>query len=234
MTDQITRTPYAHKIRYGITGTPVLTQDEMDGSHAPGIGVAPALVELVYNAPRDGKPASVSASVTGWWTRFGERADGQVTVHFADGPGGWPAWLAAEARLHDPDAAVSAGRAPAADRAALHDRIAALFRHPPGGERLGDATPGEIADAVLDVLPATDNQAAEIERLRERHMASLRRADQINNELMEEVQRYAAGTERPVLWSVYNRMHQRALEAEAEANRLRRMAGEAPHTGEQT
>jgi hypothetical protein len=118
------------------------------------------------------------------------------------------------------------GRAPAADRAALHDRIAALFRHPPGVERLGDATPGEIADAVLAVLPATDNQAAEIERLRERHKASLRRADQINNELMEEVQRYAAGTERPVLWSVYNQMHLRALEAENQVARLRRMAGE--------
>ncbi|MDQ0792032.1 hypothetical protein [Streptomyces sp. B1I3] len=36
----------------------------------------------------------------------------------------------------------------------LRDRIAALFRHPPGTERLGDATPGEIADAVLSVLPA--------------------------------------------------------------------------------
>jgi hypothetical protein len=41
---------------------------------------------------------------------------------------------------------------PAADRAALRDRIAALFRHPPGVERLGDATPGEIADAVLGML----------------------------------------------------------------------------------
>lgn len=39
------------------------------------------------------------------------------------------------------------------------DRIAALFRHPPGGERLGDATPGEIADAVLSVLPATADRA---------------------------------------------------------------------------
>jgi hypothetical protein len=31
---------------------------------------------------------------------------------------------------------------------------------------------------------------------------------------MEEVQRYAAGTERPVLWSVYNAMHLRAAAAE--------------------
>lgn len=104
MTDQTARTPYCRKIRYGITGAPTLTEDEMDGSHAPGIGVAPALIELVYSAARDGKPASVTASVTGCWTRFGERADGQVTVHFKNGPDGWPAWLAKEARLHDPAA----------------------------------------------------------------------------------------------------------------------------------
>ncbi|MEV7140732.1 hypothetical protein [Streptomyces tauricus] len=47
---------------------------------------------------------------------------------------------------------VSAGPAPATDRAELRGRIAALFRNPPGGERLGDATPGEIADAVLAEL----------------------------------------------------------------------------------
>ncbi|WP_329309364.1 hypothetical protein [Streptomyces microflavus] len=45
---------------------------------------------------------------------------------------------------------------PAADRPAdlLRDQVAAIFRHPPGAERLGDATPGEIADAVLSALPA--------------------------------------------------------------------------------
>jgi hypothetical protein len=106
MNNQTARTLYAHKIRYGITGAPMLTEDEMEGSHAPGIRVAPALIELVYSAPRDGKPASVSASVTGPWTRFGERADGQMAVHFKNGPEGWPVWLAEEARLHDPDAAV--------------------------------------------------------------------------------------------------------------------------------
>ncbi|MEV6313388.1 hypothetical protein AB0M10_32965 [Streptomyces sp. NPDC051840] len=41
----------------------------------------------------------------------------------------------------------------------LRERIAALFRQPPGGERLGDATPGEIADAVLALLPAPADQA---------------------------------------------------------------------------
>lgn len=64
----------------------------------------------------------------------------------------------------------------------------------------------------------------EIDRLRERHKASLRHADQINNELMEEVQRYAEGEERPVLWSVYNRMHGRAIRAEGALGRVRRIA----------
>lgn len=45
------------------------------------------------------------------------------------------------------------------DGAALRDRIAALFRQPPGVERLGDATPGEIADAVLSVLPTPIDRA---------------------------------------------------------------------------
>lgn len=48
----------------------------------------------------------------------------------------------------------SAVAQPAPAETALRDRIAALFRHPPGVERLGDATPGEIADAVLAELPA--------------------------------------------------------------------------------
>ncbi|TMU98073.1 hypothetical protein [Streptomyces sp. DASNCL29] len=61
----------------------------------------------------------------------------------------------------------------------------------------------------------------EREELVEQHKSGLRRADELNNSLMAEVQRYAEGTERPVLWSVYNRMHHRALNAEAEAKRLR-------------
>jgi chromosome segregation ATPase len=61
-----------------------------------------------------------------------------------------------------------------------------------------------------------------IEQVREKHKAGLRRADEINNELMEEVQRYAEGKERPVLWSVYNAMHLRAATAEARIEQLQR------------
>jgi hypothetical protein len=106
MTNPPVRTPYCHKIRYGITGAPILTENEMDGSHSPGVGVSPTLIELVFSPARDGKPARVDASVTGDWTRFGEPEGfgGQVTTHFKSGPDGWPAWLAEEARLHDPAA----------------------------------------------------------------------------------------------------------------------------------
>jgi hypothetical protein len=74
-----------------------------------------------------------------------------------------PAWEADRVRalIADLETAVEgrtaircASPAPAIDRNTLRDRIAALFRYPPGVERLGDATPGEIADAVLAVLPA--------------------------------------------------------------------------------
>ncbi|MGY5127329.1 hypothetical protein [Streptomyces nigrescens] len=72
------------------------------------------------------------------------------------------------------------------------------------------------ADAVMAVADE------ELRAVEERHREVLQRTDQANNSLMEEVQRYAAGDEQPVLWSVYNEMHKRALNAEAESTRLRR------------
>ncbi|MGW5690292.1 hypothetical protein ACWEWX_04780 [Streptomyces asiaticus] len=75
------------------------------------------------------------------------------------------------------------------------------------------AKPGH--NAIRDVL-------AELDCLKQQYKAGLRRADELNNALMGEVQRYAEGTERPVLWSVYNRMHHRALNAEAERDRATR------------
>jgi hypothetical protein len=73
-----------------------------------------------------------------------------------------------------------------------------------------------MIDAVMAVA---DAEQAE---MRERHHAGLRRADEINNELMQEVQRYAEGREQPVLWSVYNAMHLRADNAEARAEAMER------------
>ncbi|NED75328.1 hypothetical protein G3I51_23995 [Streptomyces sp. SID9944] len=85
-----------------------------------------------------------------------------------DGHPEWPTEYEDDERdyLRRADAAIKVADAeravsPPVDRAALRDRIAALFRHPPGVERLGDATPGEIADAVLAVLPEPADRAAE-------------------------------------------------------------------------
>ncbi|MFE6903822.1 hypothetical protein ACFVFJ_44575 [Streptomyces sp. NPDC057717] len=101
MTD---RTPYTHKIRYGVTGAPQLP------GHRPGNTLDPTVVELLYAAPRDGRPARVDVMVTGWWMRDGERVqpERQVAHHWADGPEDWPDWLVKEAQLHEPAAAPSA------------------------------------------------------------------------------------------------------------------------------
>lgn len=65
----------------------------------------------------------------------------------------------------------------------LRDRIAALFRHPPGVERLGDATPGEIADAVLAVvqplLDRTLDAAAAINGMRAKAEARAEQAETV-------------------------------------------------------
>lgn len=114
-------------------------------------------------------------------------------------------------------------------RAALRDRIAEALsevRRPGlGGLTEADAV-RRMAEAVLKALTACSDpiecsHEAELGQLREKHKASLRRADEINNELMQEVQRYAEGTERPVLWSVYNAMHLRAANAESTLARVR-------------
>lgn len=75
--------------------------------------------------------------------------------------------------------------------------------------------------AEIAAPSAPADRAAEVEQLREQHNAALRHADEVNNALMEEVQRYADGKERPVLWSVYNAMHLRAANAEGDLKRLR-------------
>lgn len=155
------RTPYCHKIRYGITGAPILDGDDMDGTHAPGVGLAPKVIELVYSAARDGKAASVAASVTGDWTRFGQRDPdgfgGQVTTHFGGDPSGWPEWLAAEVRMHDPAAASAVPvAAPPTEQAALRDRIELAIHSELTEYRLGRDTGmivQRLTDAALRVLP---------------------------------------------------------------------------------
>ncbi|WP_449342263.1 hypothetical protein, partial [Streptomyces aurantiogriseus] len=164
----------------------------------------------------DGDPLMEAIAETVW-----EHCAGEGTSLIVDDPRNIAATAAAVARR----LAAASPVPPPADRAALRDRIADTvtpFLMNFSDEATAKVNAGEVATAVLAVLPEPTNQADEIERMRERRMASLRRADEINNELMEEVQRYAAGTERPVLWSVYNEMHKRALTAEARAAAMER------------
>lgn len=146
-----------------------------------------------------------------------------------DGLTSWPnsadegtATAGAEPGINDPE--VSGASALPGD--VVRDTIAeavelahARWFKPGSGERTLHDT---LADAVLPVIEQHTAQ------LREKHTAALRHADDINNALMEEVQRYAAGTEQPVLWSVYNDMHKRAITAEAEKDELHAALGLAP------
>ncbi|MFJ3043673.1 hypothetical protein [Streptomyces tendae] len=99
-------------------------------------------------------------------------------------------------------AAYEASRTQTVDQAALRDRIAALFRHKPDEERLGDATPGEIANAVLAVLPATPGRAeydalvAEADRLRRDGAALHARAEGIDKQLAALQKQVAAPVDR--------------------------------------
>lgn len=188
-------------------------------------------------------PITINAILFGSWIRpDGEATDAPLEQLYRGTDDGWPDWLTTMAREHAP-ATVPVSAEPEArldldiprlhfdtptDQTALCERIADVlatadgWKWAPGLKVESPTYQGYLsrAAAVLAVLPSADH-AAEIEALHEQHKASLRRADEINNELMEEVQRYAAGEERPVLWSVYNQMHLRALEAETEVERLR-------------
>jgi hypothetical protein len=148
--------------------------------------------------------------------------------------------ILAAADLIDPTRAPAAGSAPATDRAAVPGCVCSEPTttgtvHRTDGPCYVDDRADEFEKLVRwhrEDGAALAEMRATIERLRARHKASLQHADKVNNELMEEVQRYADGTERPVLWSVYNDMHKRAATAEAERDRLRRMADETPQPTE--
>lgn len=77
----------------------------------------------------------------------------------------------------------------------------------------------------------------ELESGRTRWKAGLQRADESVREMNAEIRRYATGEEAPVMWSVYNRMHLRAANAEATIARVQedctRLAPNQPDPVEQ-
>ncbi|GHH29946.1 hypothetical protein [Streptomyces rubradiris] len=79
---------------------------------------------------------------------------------------------------------------------------------------------------VADLTAECQRLQTELVAARERYREGLRKADEQVNAMSAEVKRYAAGDESPVLWSVYNKMHGRALSSEAEAEGLRARVAE--------
>jgi hypothetical protein len=124
MTDNTTtetavdRIPLAHSVRYAARGLP-----EVPNQYGPGV-LAPSEITLTYRAASDSQLGRVHAYVAGRiWVDGVETPllpGGLYGQHYFDGMDGWPEWLAAEARMHDPDAPAVV---PSVDRAALRDRI---------------------------------------------------------------------------------------------------------------
>lgn len=123
-TDQpaINRIPIGHTVNYAVRGLPEIA-DEYNSART----IAPIEITLVYRAAPDSQLGRISAYVKGWWMEDGKRIpmDKPVGRWLYGGPEAWPAWLAKEARLHDP-AAVSAVPSRADTLRWAADQVAAL------------------------------------------------------------------------------------------------------------
>ncbi|MEV7389588.1 hypothetical protein [Streptomyces sp. NPDC091215] len=97
----VDRIPIGHSINYAVRGLPEIA-DEYNAERT----IAPTEITLVYRAAPDSQLGRISAYVKGWWMQDGKRIpmDKPVGRWLYGGPDSWPAWLAAEAQLHDPDA----------------------------------------------------------------------------------------------------------------------------------
>ncbi|MFE6284384.1 hypothetical protein [Streptomyces sp. NPDC057877] len=95
----LTRIPVARSVRYIVRGAPEVP-DEYNETRT----IAPTELTLTYRATPDSHLGRVHAYVKGWWMQDGARVHAEaVGRYFTGDPTHWPAWLAAEARLHDPD-----------------------------------------------------------------------------------------------------------------------------------
>ncbi|MDX3532507.1 hypothetical protein P1P75_40470 [Streptomyces sp. ID05-39B] len=176
MTDQTPeplRIPIAYSVVYAVRGLAPIPN--MYGAHE----LVPGEITLTYRASEDSQLGRIHAYVAGHLVADGVKLptpNGLYGQHYDNGLEGWPAWLAEEARLHDP-AAVPVP--PPADQTAIHQRIAAALaaRFTADGDlsqgmRVIDPNdeddpnparwvrPGEAADAVMAVLPEQTDRAA--------------------------------------------------------------------------
>ncbi len=95
----IDRTPVAKSIVYVVRGVPDVP-DEYNETRT----IAPREIMLTYRATTDSGLGRIHAYIKGWWMQDGARvASESVGRHFHGDLAEWPDWLAAEARLHDPD-----------------------------------------------------------------------------------------------------------------------------------
>lgn len=170
-TAAVDRIPLTRSVHYVARGLP-----EVPNQYGPGV-LAPSEVTLTYRAAPDSQLGRVHAYVAGRiWVDGKElplMTGGLYGQHYDEGPEGWPAWLAEEARLHDP--------------AALRDRIAKAARTVPlrlGPNAVAMAQRGEpiilnmneaddLADAVLAVLPAPATDEDRDEREAQAHLDAL-------------------------------------------------------------
>ncbi|NUS82997.1 MAG: hypothetical protein HOY75_09635 [Streptomyces sp.] len=91
--------PISVSIRYVVRGRPDVP-DEYNEART----IAPTEITLTYSATTDSQLGRVHAYVKGWWMQDGARVHAEaVGRHFTGDPATWPQWLAAEARLHDPN-----------------------------------------------------------------------------------------------------------------------------------
>lgn len=182
MTDQtaIDRIPIGRNVTYAVRGVPEV-QDEYNAERT----IAPIEISLTYRAAPDSQLGRVHAYVKGWWMQDGQRVpmDKPVGRHFYGRTfDEWPDWLVAEARLHDPDAAVSsAGEAVWVDGDPLMEAIAAaVWEHcdTSGGYSIVTDDPRNIAAVAATVARAQNAAgrapAADRAALRESLAAAVR------------------------------------------------------------
>jgi hypothetical protein len=158
---EATVTIASQAIELALTGKPDVKNKWGAGS------IRPRFVVFTY------LPEGIRAHLYGVWVREdGELTDAPCDQEYRIGDTDeWPDWMAELAREHDPRTA------PATDRAALRERsAAAIYEHMHPGSYWSDTSmpadwrPSylEEADAVLAVLPAPADRAAE-ERLSRVH-----------------------------------------------------------------
>ncbi|MFF5984389.1 hypothetical protein ACFY78_36660 [Streptomyces olindensis] len=95
----IDRIPVSRSVRYVVRRAP-----EVPDEFNPDRTIAPTEITFTYHVDPGGLLGRVHAYVKGWWMHEGARVHSEaVGRHFTGDLAEWPEWLAAEARLHDPE-----------------------------------------------------------------------------------------------------------------------------------